>query len=83
MTLAPANKAGKDGLQELLIPTEEVFGRYSARDLIDGISHARRSELIDEIRGQGSELVAALFAPHSIADLTLIARLPILLHRIY
>ena len=46
----------------------------AARDLIDGISHARRSELIDEIRGQGSELVAVLFAPHSIADLTLIAR---------
>ncbi|HKX79759.1 MAG TPA: DNA-directed RNA polymerase subunit beta [Novosphingobium sp.] len=30
-----ANKAGKDGLEELLIPTEEIFGRYSARDLID------------------------------------------------
>ncbi|HLT36142.1 MAG TPA: DNA-directed RNA polymerase subunit beta, partial [Enhygromyxa sp.] len=30
-----ANKAQKDGLETLLIPTEEVFGRYSARDLID------------------------------------------------
>src|SRR6187431_2172751 len=30
-----ANKAEKDGLKALLIPTEEVFGRYSARDLID------------------------------------------------
>ncbi len=30
-----ANKAEKDGLKTLLIPTEEVFGRYSARDLID------------------------------------------------
>ncbi|MFM2272249.1 MAG: DNA-directed polymerase subunit beta [Pseudomonadota bacterium] len=30
-----ANKAEKDGLTELLIPTEEIFGRYSARDLID------------------------------------------------
>src|SRR5690349_15193800 len=30
-----ANKAAKDGLETLLIPTEEVFGRYSARDLID------------------------------------------------
>jgi DNA-directed RNA polymerase subunit beta len=30
-----ANKAAKDGLKTLLIPTEEVFGRYSARDLID------------------------------------------------
>ena len=30
-----ANKAEKDGLKDLLIPTEEVFGRYSALDLID------------------------------------------------
>jgi DNA-directed RNA polymerase subunit beta len=30
-----ANKAAKDGLETLLIPTEEVFGRYSAKDLID------------------------------------------------
>ncbi|MGZ3173196.1 MAG: DNA-directed RNA polymerase subunit beta, partial [Croceibacterium sp.] len=30
-----ANKAEKDGLKRLLIPTEEIFGRYSARDLID------------------------------------------------
>ncbi len=30
-----ANKAEKDGLKVLLIPTEEVFGRYSALDLID------------------------------------------------
>jgi DNA-directed RNA polymerase subunit beta len=30
-----ANKAAKDGLETLLIPTEEVFGRYSALDLID------------------------------------------------
>lgn len=50
-----------------------ALGR-AARDLVDGISHARRTELLDEIRGQGTELVATLFAPHSIADLTLIAR---------
>ena len=30
-----ANKAEKDGLTDLLIPTEEVFARYAARDLID------------------------------------------------
>ena len=30
-----ANKAAKDGLKELLLPTEEVFGRFAARDLID------------------------------------------------
>ena len=30
-----ANKAEKDGLATLLIPTEEVFGRYASADLID------------------------------------------------
>ncbi|MEZ5749198.1 MAG: hypothetical protein R3D83_04735 [Caenibius sp.] len=30
-----AAKAAKDGLTDLLIPTEEIFGRYSANDLID------------------------------------------------
>jgi len=30
-----ANKAQKDGLETLLIPTEEIFGRYSAYDLIN------------------------------------------------
>ncbi len=30
-----ANKAAKDGLEALLIPTEEIFGRYSAIDLIN------------------------------------------------
>ncbi|ANU06512.1 DNA-directed RNA polymerase subunit beta [Paraurantiacibacter namhicola] len=30
-----ANKAEKDGLKTLLIPTEEIFGRYSAKDLVE------------------------------------------------
>jgi len=30
-----ANKAQKDGLETLLIPTEEIYGRYSAYDLIN------------------------------------------------
>ena len=30
ITPRAANKAAKDGLDELLIPTEEIFGRYSA-----------------------------------------------------
>ena len=30
-----ANKAEKDGLETLLIPTEEIFGRYSSVDLVD------------------------------------------------
>ncbi len=35
ITPRSANKAGKDGLQTLLIPTEEIYGRYSAYDLIN------------------------------------------------
>jgi len=30
-----ANKAAKDGLADLLLPTEEVVSRYAARDIID------------------------------------------------
>jgi DNA-directed RNA polymerase subunit beta len=30
-----ANQAGKDGLKNVIIPTEEIFGRYSAYDLIN------------------------------------------------
>jgi DNA-directed RNA polymerase subunit beta len=30
-----ANKAAKDGLETLLLPTEEIFGRFAARDMID------------------------------------------------
>ncbi|MGB3711110.1 MAG: DNA-directed RNA polymerase subunit beta, partial [Erythrobacter sp.] len=30
-----ANKAAKDGLSELLLPTEEIVSRYAARDMID------------------------------------------------
>src|SRR3546814_12611622 len=29
-----ANQAAKDGMTQLLIPTEEIFGRYSAYDLV-------------------------------------------------
>jgi DNA-directed RNA polymerase subunit beta len=30
-----ASKAQKDGLEELLIPTDEIFGRYATHDMID------------------------------------------------
>jgi DNA-directed RNA polymerase subunit beta len=30
-----ANQAAKDGVKNLIIPTEEIFGRYSAYDLIN------------------------------------------------
>ncbi len=35
ITPRAATKAQQDGLVELLIPTEEIFGRYAAHDLID------------------------------------------------
>src|SRR3546814_19309400 len=37
-----ANKAAKDGLETLLIPTEEIFGRYSAYDQIGRASCRER-----------------------------------------
>ena len=44
-----ANKAEKDGLAELLIPTEEIFGRYSARDLINESTGRIYIEAGDEV----------------------------------
>ncbi|HTR53416.1 MAG TPA: DNA-directed RNA polymerase subunit beta, partial [Kofleriaceae bacterium] len=44
-----ANKAGKDGLQTLLIPTEEIFGRYSAYDLINESTGEIYIEAGDEV----------------------------------
>src|ERR671914_670853 len=46
-----ANKAAKDGLKNLLIPTEEIFGRYSAYDLV--------SDKTGEIYIEAGEEVAA------------------------
>jgi len=50
-----ANKAEKDGLAELLIPTEEVFGRYSARDLIDESTGRIWIEAGDEVSPENLE----------------------------
>jgi DNA-directed RNA polymerase subunit beta len=44
-----ANKAFKDGLATLLIPTEDVFGRYSALDLIDESTGRIYIEAGDEV----------------------------------
>ncbi|HEX7751764.1 MAG TPA: DNA-directed RNA polymerase subunit beta, partial [Novosphingobium sp.] len=44
-----ANKAEKDGLTELLIPTEEIFGRYSAVDVIDESTGRIYIEAGDEV----------------------------------
>ena len=44
-----ASKAAKDGLKTLLIPTEEVFARYAARDMIDEKTGRIYVEAGDEI----------------------------------
>jgi len=44
-----ANKAGKDGLEQLLIPTDEIFGRYAAHDLIDETTGRIWIEAGDEV----------------------------------
>jgi DNA-directed RNA polymerase subunit beta len=44
-----ANKAGKDGLETLLIPTEEVFGRFSAYDLVNDATGEIYIEAGDEL----------------------------------
>ncbi len=50
-----ANKADKDGLKELLIPTEEIFGRYSARDLINEATGRIYIEAGDEVSPENLE----------------------------
>ncbi|KQM22046.1 DNA-directed RNA polymerase subunit beta [Novosphingobium sp. Leaf2] len=50
-----ANKAQKDGLEELLIPTEEIFGRYSAKDLIDESTGRIYIEAGDEVSPENLE----------------------------
>ncbi|MFL0355451.1 DNA-directed RNA polymerase subunit beta [Erythrobacter sp. GH1-10] len=44
-----ANKAAKDGLTELLLPTEEVVSRYAAKDMIDESTGRIYIEAGDEI----------------------------------
>lgn len=52
-----ANKAAKDGLTELLIPTEEIFGRYSAFDLINETTGQIYIEAGDEVSAENLELL--------------------------
>jgi len=52
-----ANKAEKDGLAELLIPTEEVFGRYSAKDLIDESTGRIYIEAGDEVSPDNLDMI--------------------------
>ena len=50
-----ANKAQKDGLEELLIPTEEIFGRYSALDLINESTGEIYIEAGEEVSAENLE----------------------------
>jgi DNA-directed RNA polymerase subunit beta len=52
-----ANKAAKDGLAELLIPTEEIYGRYAARDMVEDSTGRIWIEAGDEV---AAESLAAL-----------------------
>ncbi len=52
-----ANKAEKDGLKQLLIPTEEVFGRYAARDIIDESTGRIWAEAGEEVSPENLELL--------------------------
>jgi DNA-directed RNA polymerase subunit beta len=54
-----ANKAAKDGLTELLIPTEEVYGRYSAYDLINEKTGEIYIEAGDEVSPENLERLDA------------------------
>ncbi|MEQ1687453.1 MAG: DNA-directed RNA polymerase subunit beta, partial [Sphingopyxis sp.] len=67
-----ANKAAKDGLTDLLIPTEEIFGRYSAFDLINEATGEIYIEAGDEVSAEnlakldaaGVERIALLDIDH-------------------
>jgi DNA-directed RNA polymerase subunit beta len=55
VTPRAANKAAKDGLTDLLIPTEEIYGRYSAYDLINESTGEIYVEAGDEIGPENLE----------------------------
>jgi DNA-directed RNA polymerase subunit beta len=55
ITPRAANKAGKDGLTQLVIPTEEIYGRYSALDLINESTGEIYIEAGDEVSAESLE----------------------------
>jgi len=57
VTPRAASKAEKDGLKSLLIPTEEIFGRYSAFDLINEKTGEIHIEAGDEVSEENLELL--------------------------
>jgi DNA-directed RNA polymerase subunit beta len=54
---ARRQQVAKDGLETLLIPTEEIFGRYSAYDLINESTGEIYIEAGDEVSAENLELL--------------------------
>ncbi|MEH6684948.1 MAG: DNA-directed RNA polymerase subunit beta [Qipengyuania sp.] len=54
-----ANKAAKDGLETLLLPTEEIFGRYASRDMIDEKTGRIYIEAGEEVSAENLEVLDA------------------------
>ena len=54
-----ANKAAKDGLETLLLPTEEIFGHYASRDMIDEKTGRIYIEAGDEVSAEDLEVLDA------------------------
>lgn len=52
-----ANKAAKDGLENLLIPTEEIFGHFAANDMIDESTGRIYIEAGDEVSPENLEVL--------------------------
>ena len=52
ITPRKANQAAKDGLKNLIIPTEEIFGRFSAYDLINEKTGEIYIEAGDEVSAE-------------------------------
>ena len=52
-----ANKAAKDGLKDLLIPTEEILGRYVAKDMIDEATGRIYVEAGEELAAESLEVL--------------------------
>ncbi len=52
-----ATKAAKDGLTHLLIPTEEIFGGYAAKDMIDESTGRIWTEAGDEISPENLAMI--------------------------
>jgi DNA-directed RNA polymerase subunit beta len=70
ITPRAAKKAENDGLSELLIPTEEIFGRYSAFDLVNDKTGEIYIEAGDEVTEENlAKLDGANFSDIDLLDI--------------